>query len=117
VIYRDELERCPRCGVELIQAGSARACNACRGLWMTQEMLVEMAANMQWPAQPVPLPCVPDATRQPLPCPACTSPMQTWTLHGVPIDRCDRHGIWFDRDELQQVLYATFDPARRRVDQ
>ena len=111
MIYRDEHERCPRCGVHLIQAGSARACTACRGLWVSHEILVEMAANMHDPPRPVPLPCVPDPSRPPLPCPACTQPMQTWQLFAVPIDRCERHGVWFDRDELQQVLYATFDPS------
>ena len=113
MIYRDQHERCPRCAVELVQAGSARACTACHGLWLSHEILVAMAANMQDPPRPVPLPCYPDPARQPLPCPSCTTPMETWKLFKVEIDRCDKHGVWFDRDELQQVLYATFDPTAR----
>ena len=44
-------------------------------------------------------------------CPSCGKAMGTWKLHKVEIDRCEPHGIWFDRDELEHVLFATFVPA------
>jgi Zn-finger nucleic acid-binding protein len=113
VIYRDDHERCPRCGVDLVQAGSARGCTACQGLWVRHEVLAEMAATMTAPAPAKPMYCYPDPIRQPLPCPTCTEVMQAWNLLGVPIDRCDRDGLWFDRSELQQVLYATWSRDRR----
>ena len=113
MIYRDEHEQCPRCGTDLTQAGSVRACGACQGLWVEEEVLVAMAANMFAPARRVPIPLVPHA-RQPLPCPNCRDPMGTWTLHRVSIDRCATHGLWFDRDELQVVLRAIGDANYRR---
>ena len=113
MIYRDELECCPRCGTDLVQAGSVRACAACQGLWVEEEMLVAMAANMFAPARRVPIPLVPQS-RPPLPCPICRDAMGTWTLHAVAIDRCASHGLWFDHHELQIVLRAIGDPVYRR---
>jgi hypothetical protein len=49
--------------------------------------------------------------KETLACPSCGKAMGTWKLHKVEIDRCEPHGIWFDRDELEHVLFATFVPA------
>jgi hypothetical protein len=35
--------------------------------------------------------------------------MGTWRFHEIELDRCEAHGIWFDRDELEHVLYAVFE--------
>jgi Zn-finger nucleic acid-binding protein len=112
-VYRDEHERCPRCGTDLTQAGSVRACTSCRGMWVQEDILITMAANMFAPPKRAPVPLVPQ-TRQPLPCPSCREAMATWTLHAIAIDRCAAHGLWFDRDELQIVLRAIGDPTYRR---
>jgi Zn-finger nucleic acid-binding protein len=106
MIYRDQLERCPRCGVDLISAGSVRACPQCQGHWVTIEVLREMAEAMVMPPRPVSIRLIPDR-RDPLQCPSCEKPMETWMLHEVPIDRCGPHGLWFDRAELQSVLFRT----------
>lgn len=29
--------------------------------------------------------------------------MQSQTLHGIAVDRCSRHGMWFDRDERDEI--------------
>ena len=39
-------------------------------------------------------------------CPRCSAAMATCTLLDVTVDRCDTHGVWFDRDELARALYA-----------
>jgi len=114
-VYRDDHERCPRCHVELVDAGAVRACTACQGQWATHEVLFEMAANMTRPQRPG-LPFVPHARAEQLGCPSCGKAMGTWKLLEVEIDKCEPHGIWFDRDELELVLYATFDPDRPRID-
>jgi hypothetical protein len=65
-MYRDEYERCPRCHVELIDAGAVRACTHCNGQWATHEVLMEMALTMSGLSpyavpllggRPVSLPC------------------------------------------------------------
>ena len=104
MIYRDGREKCPRCGVELVYQRAGASCGSCAGLWISVEGLQEMTSNMQSPPEPAELPWEGDA-RQALPCPRCTEPMDTRTLHGVPIDICaKRHGVWFDAHELGSVL-------------
>jgi Zn-finger nucleic acid-binding protein len=104
VAYRDEHERCPRCGTELVDARAGNACNACHGLWISAEAVADMVSQMMTPPQPVELHLV-DDPRDSLPCPTCRAPMQTRTLHQVPIDQCERHGLWFDERELALVLF------------
>jgi len=105
-VYRNRYEQCPRCQLALEQSGSVQACSQCAGHWVSADVLREMAEAMQVPPRPVTIEL--DPHRGPkLPCPKCQVPMETWLLHGVAIDRCDGHGLWFDRTELQAVLYAT----------
>jgi Zn-finger nucleic acid-binding protein len=105
-MYRDRYEQCPRCRIDLVSAGSVRMCTQCSGHWVAGDVLREMAEAMLIPARPVEIELVSD--RHPrLPCPACEQLMETWRMHDVPIDRCPGHGLWFDREELEAVLFAT----------
>lgn len=106
-MYRDQRERCPRCGVELVDARAARGCPNCRGLWVALPDLLEMATQMNAGPYAVQLPFVKSA-HQPMPCPTCTELMGTWSLFDVQLDRCEKHGIWFDPDELAQILLAVW---------
>jgi Zn-finger nucleic acid-binding protein len=110
VIYRDQNEACPRCGVDLIDAGSVRACSSCRGMWLSAVVLNDMVNTMQPEPRWVHLDFAPDA-RPPLACPSCSKAMTTLLLLGVEVDRCDGHGIWFDADELEKVLRDSVEPA------
>jgi Zn-finger nucleic acid-binding protein len=110
--YRDEMEKCPRCSADLIDAGSVRACTSCRGQWVPADVLVDMAVNMQSPLRPIQLSWVADK-HETLGCPTCGKPMEQWKLYRVPIDRCRDHGIWFDRDELMQVLLGSLTFERQ----
>jgi Zn-finger nucleic acid-binding protein len=109
-MYRDEYERCPRCTIELVDAGSARSCTACEGMWVTEDVLREMAVEMKIPPAPVELDLI-DETRPQIACPSCAAAMETVRLNRVPIDRCSGHGVWFDRGELAAVLLAFAPPA------
>ncbi len=103
MIYRDELEQCPRCGTELIDARAARGCATCGGLWIGVGDVQEMVQQMQLPPEPMTLPFE-DDPRPPLSCPSCKEAMRTLNLYAVPIDACQKHGIWFDAKELALVL-------------
>ena len=104
-IYRDRMEQCPRCHVDLVTAGSVRSCPECAGHWVRADVLREMMETMLVPPRPAEIDLVAD--RHPrLACPSCEQAMETWALHRVPIDRCERHGLWFDRAELETVLFA-----------
>ena len=63
-----------------------------------------MAANMQTPPDLVELSFAEDFNREKLPCPTCREGMQLRSLYAVPIDICEKHGIWFDANELASVL-------------
>jgi Zn-finger nucleic acid-binding protein len=104
--YRDEHERCPRCSGELVDAGSVRGCSGCGGQWVRAEILQDMAVTMQITARPFRMQWVRHG-RETLSCPTCAQAMETWKLYEVPIDRCQRHGIWFDGGELMAVLLAS----------
>jgi Zn-finger nucleic acid-binding protein len=43
-------------------------------------------------------------------CPVCDETMDEPLVFDVPIDRCEEHGMWFDKAELDRVL------ERSRID-
>jgi len=102
-MYRDSRDQCPRCGEALIDARAARACSMCAGMWLGIGDVQEMVQEMKVPVRPVQLPFAAD-TRQSIPCPDCTEPMRTLLLYDVPVDACNKHGVWFDAHELAKVL-------------
>ena len=44
-MYRDNNDLGPRCGTPLVQAGAARGCEGCRGVWIPAENVRDMAAH------------------------------------------------------------------------
>jgi Zn-finger nucleic acid-binding protein len=54
-----------------------------------------------------------DGRGQQLSCPSCQLGMTTLRFGRMELDRCTAHGYWFDRDELEQVLYAVFELDQR----
>lgn len=103
--YRDSFETCPRCQVALEDARAARGCRGCGGLWLDEAVLEEMVLAMrpQRPLDRLELAVI-ARTEPPLACPACKEPMHASTVHEIPIDRCSKHGVWFDALELETVL-------------
>jgi Zn-finger nucleic acid-binding protein len=101
--YRDEHERCPRCGTDLIDAVVGVACTQCQGICISPASVQEMAIEMQIPPAIVELP-LEDDPRDAIACPTCREGMQTRKLFEVQIDVCPKHGIWFDARELALVL-------------
>ena len=106
-MYRDARQPCPRCGADLVDARAARGCPQCQGLWLGMPDLRTMALRMEQTPLFANLPFVTHA-RQALACPDCSEPMGTFQLFSVEVDRCDKHGVWFDPDELAQVLMAVW---------
>jgi pSer/pThr/pTyr-binding forkhead associated (FHA) protein/Zn-finger nucleic acid-binding protein len=110
--YRDSFENCPRCGVALVDARAARGCEQCGGLWVEEPVLSEMVLTML-PPQPHGrlLLAVLQRAGEKLPCPTCGDAMHPTEIHGVELDRCPKHGIWFDKPELEEALRRVADPA------
>ncbi len=86
-----------------IDCGAAMKGNrcACGGAWLADAKIVEMAQDMK--GTMVTLPWVP-RTGDHRACPVCTKEMLTVSLVNVALDRCAAHGVWFDANELQEVL-------------
>jgi Zn-finger nucleic acid-binding protein len=99
--------RCPKCQVELRQAGYTYKCSRCDGAWVKDDVLVPLleeraAALVELPWQPRP----DDESRA---CPECGAAMDHVLLGHVALDRHPPHGVWFDRGELTAAL----DEARQ----
>lgn len=115
--YRDSFERCPRCGVELADARSARSCSACGGLWVDEAVLAEMVQDMvpSGPLGRLQL-AVLNHGDPAIACPRCGEQMLQTMMYQVPIERCAKgHGVWFDRDELAAALYRIGQPGAMPV--
>ena len=112
-MYRDSFEKCPRCAVDLVDARSARGCRACGGLWLEEPVLTEMILAML-PPRPLSrlVLAVIDRAGAPIGCPTCGDVMEPAAIHEVILDRCVKHGIWFDALELQEALRRVADPDR-----
>jgi Zn-finger nucleic acid-binding protein len=97
---------CPRCRVPLDHQPLVRHCGRCRGSWISDQVLHERVAEARG-AQPgrTALTWRKEA-RAALVCATCAAPMETLVVSDTPVDRCPRHGVWFDAGELAHVLAA-----------
>lgn len=81
-------------------------CNQCRGIWLNADELDHLASGLLRELQ--------QQTGQGCPgkkhlCPRCDQRLHEITAPGnLTLDRCPQgHGLWFDADELQQLLATT----------
>jgi Zn-finger nucleic acid-binding protein len=111
VAFRDSFDQCPRCGITLEDAQSARACRNCSGVFVEEPVLAEMILEMLPPGLfgTLALSEVKRTGAQ-LACPQCGDAMKPTTIHGVELDHCAKHGVWFDQDELRLTLYRVALP-------
>jgi Zn-finger nucleic acid-binding protein len=101
---------CPRCGAKLETSEQPKAklhaCGNCGGLFVESTSLTSIATESD----------VADAARQAdrsgqaspnvhavISCPVCATKMNRVKVRDVHIDRCDQHGLWFDRGELDEL--------------
>lgn len=93
---------CPRCqNVPLGDEPLIRHCGRCKGSWIAEETLHKRVAEVRethpgltWHTE----------ARAALRCAICAAPMETLVVRDTAVDRCPRHGIWFDANELAHVL-------------
>ncbi len=110
--------KCPRCQVEMqsvvIGQESVLECGTCFGLWLDVPSFEKICADRE--QQAAVLGTASHATEgnvktgsrvQYVPCPECSKLMNRINFahcSGVILDLCKKHGIWFDRDELNRIV-------------
>ena len=114
-----DLGNCPRCKVKLnaLQIGEVylRECMKCDGLWIDAGTFENVCANRE--SQVTVLSWIKTKNHtvenQPplkinyVPCPECQQLMNRNNFarsSGVIIDICKQHGVWFDAEELPQII-------------
>lgn len=106
---------CPRCATPLSATIAADTqlyrCRECHGVWLDPASYHRLLADPQRQGQLLALlkPHTLGApeTRAPVPCPACGRLMNVLQFAdglAIFVDACQDHGMWFDRDELRQIL-------------
>lgn len=118
--------KCPACGEVLLvierEAIELDWCDACRGVWFDAGELGLLAERLHALPDPAALGGVAasPSTEKLRRCPRCRRKMDKRRIGGdktVLIDRCPKHGAWFDAGELGIFLQglAPGDEAERRV--
>jgi Zn-finger nucleic acid-binding protein len=114
--------RCPRCagGLTVTAIGTAflEECGGCGGVWVDAASFAEICQSREQQAayvgagSPLAAPSLGAAAHHAesvhyVKCPECGALMNRMNFarhSGVIVDVCKRHGTWFDRDELRQIV-------------
>jgi Zn-finger nucleic acid-binding protein len=95
---------CVVCSRQMSVTGETLSCE-CGGTWVAEIMLARLFEKhgrpnaLWWKPR--------EGARRP--CPMCKSEMTNVWLGKAELDRCEKHGIWFDMDELADMLASTPD--------
>ena len=109
---------CPRCksGLVMVTVGTAQLgeCESCGGTWVDARTFDQIVAEKEEQALVLAaaLPGFKVKTAEARlerywPCPACQALMNRVNfahISGVVLDVCRAHGVWFDQDELRQLV-------------
>jgi Zn-finger nucleic acid-binding protein len=116
-MIRQSTAPCPGCR-EALPAIELAVCRACRGAWASEPDLEERVQairgkselRLEMVYEPAPL------ARGGRRCPRCRGELTPQMIGDVEVDRCDqRHGVWFDAEELARMLVASRDGAGVQV--
>jgi len=113
--YRDQDLTCPACNQPLRAFRTRFVCDACQGMFVTLADLTEALVELTGQAPTLELVDDKGGSRQ---CPKCQATLKRCHLRVVlgdevakprpELDRCDEHGIWFDKDEMAAVFEKAY---------
>jgi Zn-finger nucleic acid-binding protein len=98
---------CPKCGGSFLNLRtknySYQRCSKCIGIWMEWDVLTRFIEDIE---PGFVLETAGSHEGRMIPCPTCRGSMARTHILTVPVDYCKphNHGVWFDKDELRQVL-------------
>jgi hypothetical protein len=108
--FRGHRLTCPTCaGAALEFAGDRWACATCAGTFVEDAALVAMISDILHTAWEMPPAAGAPGERK---CPVCADAMTVEMFESITVDRCSKHGQWFDAEELGQALLHAGDPPR-----
>ncbi len=125
---------CPRCrplrlNVTAVGEALVEDCVRCGGLWLDPKSFQKILDDREHQAayvglgapRAMPHAAVPEGRVRYVPCPRCGKIMNRVNFarcSGVIVDVCKGHGVWFDADELRQIVEFVraggLDAARAR---
>lgn len=108
-IYRTPPGACLACSTPLDAMGRRLVCPGCRSCLVPDadvDAAIRAMAGDEAPGARFTLVPITGGFARPRPCPRCAAVMAPCMLAAIPIDRCAAHGLWFDHDELERVLFA-----------
>jgi Zn-finger nucleic acid-binding protein len=91
---------CVACAKPLSKVGKTRRCD-CGAAWVPEAVLVEMTNAASRGIVAIPWKPRKGDSRA---CPVCDAAMTAVSVKDVALDRCEKHGVWFDAEELQCLL-------------
>ena len=115
--FEEGTAKCPQCKEPLEIADRSTVvgypCHACGGVWLEKEAMQKVVAYLdpqaiqmsEQAAETAEVPLPPHEARPP--CPMCGEAMTTFVLQStdVEVDRCEPHGTWLDRGELETIVH------------
>lgn len=110
--FDDAPVQCPRCINSTLTTGDLQHCPSCKGTWVATDVLAAHVGKMQTSVSPKLRWKVDD--RPGLPCAVCRTMMEAALLFETPVERCHQHGVWFDKNELSNVLHRSSGAVERR---
>jgi Zn-finger nucleic acid-binding protein len=113
---------CPACGAALREFHGRLCCDACGGVLMdTADLTASITDYLQQQIAAPPEVRFVDVKAAKRTCPLCKTPMTSCHLAAdfehkhakthPTLDRCANHGVWFDANELAEVLEALHHAA------
>lgn len=113
--YRDPNLTCPACNQVLRPFMTRFLCDGCEGMFVTVDDLKHALTELTGLEPTLEMTDDKGGARR---CPQCPETLKRCHLRVVfgdevakprpELDRCDQHGIWFDRDELASVFEKSY---------
>lgn len=126
--YDEGTARCPQCQEVLDIADRSTIvgypCRNCGGIWLESATMQKVVSfldpqSIQMSEQAAEVAAVPFPPHQARPpCPMCGEAMATFVLPGtdVEVDRCEPHGTWLDRGELETIVHELSKGMYEQID-
>lgn len=101
--YAGRTLACPACGSDAVLGfhGDRWLCDRCGGAFVANAALEFLVIDVANEYYTLPAPTGELGARS---CPVCSEPLVVEQWQHVTIDRCAKHGIWFDPKELGEAL-------------